>query len=228
MWTLALACAFFLLIHILVSGSNLKSQLVGALGLTAYHILFSLFSICGFAWMVSAFFSARSDVLNLYIWEAPLPLKIVAFVVNFVGFMVWIVGALSPSPTNLLSLKKMPDTPVYGIIRVSRHPVLAGIGLMSAAHLVANGNLASWIFFGTLTALCLSGAHSIDRKREAMMGEAYARIKRRTSILPFAAILDGRTPFNASELGLVRIMLASSLFALLVVLHELLFAKPAI
>ncbi|MDC7683465.1 NnrU family protein [Asticcacaulis sp. BYS171W] len=228
MWTLALACAFFLSIHVLISGSRLKEQLVDAIGAGIYKLLFALLSLGGFFWMVTAFFGARSDPFNHHFWEAPFILKTIAFVFNFVGLMLLIVGALSPSPTNLKGARHWPDEPVSGIIRISRHPVLAGIALLSATHLVCNGNLAAWVFFGTLLALSLLGANSIDRKREAAFGDAYASVMRRTSIVPFLAIFQGRVAFEPAELGVLRVMVATSAFTVLVVLHELLFLRPAL
>lgn len=228
MWTLALACAFFILIHILVSGSDLRQQMIGTIGTRTYFILFSLLSIMGFFWMIAAYYDSRGDPANLHLWSAPFVLKILAFGVNFVSLMLIIVGALSPSPTALRSLSTLPDHPVSGIIRISRHPVLAGIGLLSATHLITTGTLAAWVFFGTLLALSLLGANSIDRKREEMYGESYQAIMRATSILPFLAIAQKRVRFEPSELGVLRVMVATSVFTCLVVLHELLFLRPAL
>ncbi|MFT3997017.1 MAG: NnrU family protein [Asticcacaulis sp.] len=228
MWTLALACAFFILIHILVSGSDMRRQIIDAIGGGAYFALFSILSLAGFFWMMAAFYGARSDPSNLHLWESPFPLKIIAFGVNFLGIMLIVVGALSPSPTSLRALKHLPDQPVSGIVRISRHPVLAGIATLSLTHLITAGTLAAWVFFGTLLALSLLGASSIDRKREQQYGETYRAILRTTSIVPFAAIVQKRTRFDAAELGVLRVMVATSCFTCLVVLHELLFLRPAL
>ncbi|UDF05140.1 NnrU family protein [Asticcacaulis sp. AND118] len=228
MWTLALACAFFILIHILVSGSDLREQMIGAIGTRSYFALFGLLSLIGFFWMIAAYYGARGDPANLHLWSAPFALKIGAFGINFISLMLIIVGMLSPSPTALGSLNRMPERPVSGIIRISRHPVLAGIALLAATHLITTGTLASWVFFGTLLALSLLGANSIDRKREIRYGESYRAIMKTTSILPFVAIAQKRVSFEPSELGVLRVMVATSCFTCLVVLHELLFLRPAL
>ncbi len=230
MWTLALACAFFLCIHLMVPGTTLKEQIIGGIGATAYYILFGLFSIVGIVWMSVAFIIAlgNQDGLNHVFWSAPLFLRIIALVGNFIAVLLAVLGLLTPSPTNLLSLRRPPDKTVYGVIRISRHPILAGIGLWALIHLVCNGNLASWMFFGSLLAVCAIGANNIDRKRMARMGEMYASVKKRTSIVPFVAIIEGRTAFIPDELGYARMFLAASVFAVLAVLHELLFAIRAL
>ena len=230
MLTLALACAFFLCLHLVISGTSLKEQIIGRIGGMAYYSLFSLFSIAGFAWMCISFFIAlgNQDHLNLVLWGAPLFLKIIALVVNFIAFVLVVLGLTTPSPTNLAALWKMPEKPIQGIIRVSRHPVLAGLGLWALIHLVCDGNLAAWLFFGSIIALCVLGAHNIDRKREALMGGIYASIKKRTSILPFVAIIEGRTAFAPEELGIARVFLAASMFSVFLVLHEMLFTARAL
>ena len=230
MLDLALACAFFLCIHLMISGTTLKEQVVAGIGPITYYILFSIFSIAGLIWMSIAFAIAlgNQDGLNHVFWTAPLFLRIIALVGNFIAFLLIVLGVLSRSPTNLLALRRMPDKTVSGIIRVSRHPILSGIGLWALIHFICNGNLASWVFFGSMIAVCALGANNIDRKRLASMGETYASIKRRTSIIPFVAIIEGRTAFIPDELGYAKMFLAASTFAVIAVLHELLFAIRAL
>lgn len=227
MWTLALTCAFFLCIHLMISGTSLKEQIIGKIGGTAYYVIFSILSVVGLAGMSIAFAVAHNDPLNHVFWSAPLPLKIIALVVNFFAFFLVVLGLTTPSPTNLMALWRLPDKSVYGVIRLSRHPVLAGIGLWAFMHLICNGNLASWLFFGSLLGVCALGAANIDRKRLAMMGPTYQSIVKRTSILPFVAIIEGRTAFAPEELGIARMFLAASMFAMFAMLHEMLFiARP--
>lgn len=230
MWTLALACAFFLGIHLMISGTPLKERVIARIGGVAWYIIFSVLSVIGLIWMCVAFAIALSDQdnLNVVLWTAPLFLRVIALVFNFIAFLLVVLGMFTPSPTNLYALHRLPEKPVYGIIRVSRHPVLAGIGLWALIHIICNGNLAAWLFFGTLLAQSALGAINIDRKRIALMGDVYASITKRTSILPFVAIIEGRTAFAPEELGYARMFLAASLFSVFTVLHEMLFVVRAL
>jgi uncharacterized membrane protein len=223
MWNLALACAFFLCIHLMISGTVLKEQIISGIGKIAYYALFSLFSIAGLAWICFAYAFAVNDPLNAHLWDAPLFLKIIALVGNFIAIQLIVVGVLSPSPTNLLALRGLPEKSVYGVIRITRHPILAGIGVWAVMHMLCDGNVASWVFFGSILGLCALGANNIDRKRTAVQGEAYTSIKKRTSIIPFVAVIEGRTAFAAEELGAAKMLLAASVFSVFAVLHELLF-----
>ncbi len=228
MWTLALACAFFLAIHLLISGTEAKALIIEKIGGAAWYALFSLVSIGGFLWMCIAFFVALSNHGNPAFWGAPLFLKVIALVVNFFAFLLVVLGVTTPSPTNLLALHRMPERAVYGVVRISRHPVLAGIAIWALMHFICNGNVASWLFFGSLIALSAIGANNIDRKREAEMGHVYASIRKRTSIIPFVAIIEGRTAFAPEELGIARLFLAASMFSVFLVLHEMLFTARAL
>ncbi len=227
MWTLALACAFFLMIHLMISGTSLKEQVIARVGAPAYFTLFSILSIGGLLWMSIAFTIALGDQMNHVFWKSGPFLRVIGLVGNLFSMLLLVIGLTTPSPTNLIALVKAPETPVYGIIRVSRHPVLAGIGVWALTHLICNGNLAAWIFFGSILALCALGANNIDRKRTATMGKLYASIERRTSIIPFVAIMEGRTAFAPEELGVARALLAVSTYSVITVLHELLFTSRA-
>ena len=227
MWTLALACAFFLGIHVMIGATPLRGRVVARIGAVAWYILFSLISLVSFTWLCIAFLMALGDHFNVVFWGAPLFLRVIALVFNFFAFLLVVLGVTTPSPTNLLALRKLPEKPVYGIIRISRHPVLAGIGMWAAIHFICNGNLASWLFFGSIIILCAIGANNIDRKRMADF-PAYASIKKRTSIVPFVAIIEGRTAFAPEELGIARVFLAASMFSVFLVLHEMLFTARAL
>ena len=228
MWTLALACAFFLSIHLMISGTTLKEQIIAKIGGVAYYILFSLLSIAGLMWMLIAFGIALGHSTNVVVWKAGPFLRVIGLLGNFFAVMLVVVGVVTPSPTNLLALYQLPDKTVYGIIRISRHPILAGIGIWAVTHMITNGNLAAWIFFGSMLALTALGANNIDRKRIALMGGVYESIKRRTSIIPFVAIIEGRTAFAPEELGVARMLLGLSMFCAITVLHELVFTGRAI
>ena len=80
-----------------------------------------------------------------------------------------------------------------------------GVALWAFLHLVANGDLASILFFGAFLIVALAGAPSIDAKRRRALGAArWDAFASQTSIVPFAAIARGRNRFVAGEFGLWR------------------------
>src|ERR1700738_5279716 len=57
-----------------------------------------------------------------------------------------------------------------GIVRVTRHPFLTGVGLWALVHLIGNGDVASLFFFATWAIVALAGTASIDAKRRRLLG----------------------------------------------------------
>jgi uncharacterized membrane protein len=66
--------------------------------------------------------------------------------------------------------------PARGVLRITRHPVMWGVGLWAAVHLVANGDLASLLFFGGFLLTALGGAWHLDRRLAATEGESPERV----------------------------------------------------
>lgn len=228
MWILALACAFFIFLHLIISGTSLRGQIIGKVGRQPYLIAYGIVSALSLAWMTLAFTRALSDPLNIEFWDTPELLRILVFPLNLLAFLLIIIGATSASPTGVQSQKHLPDIPIHGIIRVSRHPVLAGIALWAGVHLITNPSLASWVFFGTLLVSSAAGPSVIDRKRLLAYPAVYETIMRRTSIVPFLAIAQGRVDFNVREIGFVRPFMALGIFFLITVLHEFFFSVRAL
>lgn len=136
-----------------------------------------------------------------------------------------VAGYTSPNPAAILLDRLAGDAPA-GIFKVTRHPVMWGVGLWGLAHAAANGDIASLIFFGGLSGLALGGTVLIDRKKRHGLGEGWTAFAAATSNLPFAALFDGRTRVGAGEIGFWRIALGLAFFSVLFLGHEWLFGVP--
>lgn len=114
------------------------------------------------------------------------------------------VGALSvlsffflyPSTFNLLEVAAVDKPQLHlwetGVIRISRHPQLVGQVVWSAAHLLWLGTPFTMETMALLVGHHVFAAWNGDRRLSAKHGEAFEYVKARTSIVPFAAIADGR------------------------------------
>ena len=86
-------------------------------------------------------------------------------------------------------------------MRITRHPFLIGVALWSGVHLIGNGDVASLLFFASLAVVSVAGTVSIDAKRRRALGDAaWDAFARRTSIVPFAAILSRRNTLSMREM----------------------------
>jgi uncharacterized membrane protein len=224
MWFLALGCAFFTLIHLVIVNLKIRDQIIDSIGKVAYLILFALLSLIGLVWMIFGYSIAMTDENNVTLYHSHIFFHFLALLPMFLAFNLFIMGYLTPMPKTIEALKSTSIKPIVGILRISRHPILAGIAIWSLIHLLLAGNFAGIVFFGTLLATTLIGANSIDQKRLKKYGETYRLILNRTSFMPFYAIIEGRNVFLPPEFGVLKPVLSLSMFCMFLALHEILFA----
>lgn len=216
MISLLLAALFFIGIHLGVSGSRMRDELVGRYGLRAYMIGFSVGSVAGMIWLVNAYQVASYVPL----WGMAGWWKVIAIVLMLPAFVLVVAGLATPNPTAV-GQEGLVANPALGIVRVTRHPFLMGAALWAFVHLVSNGDLASVTFFGALLIVAAAGAPSIDAKRRRAVGAAaWDGFAAQTSVIPFAAILSGRNRLVAGELGWWKIGLGALLYVLMLGGHR--------
>jgi uncharacterized membrane protein len=211
------ACAYFLLIHFGVSGTRLRDTLTGELGERPYRGLFSLASLIGIAWVVYAY--RRAPLVPT--WGLVLGFRQAAYVLVLIAFLFAVIGIMTPSPTQVGMESKLDPAMARGMVRITRHPFLWGVGLWAATHLVVNGDVASLILFGTLLVLAIGGTASIDAKRRRKFPEQWQKFTQATSSVPFAAIARGgnRLAPALAEIGPWRIIAALVLYGVAFYLH---------
>ena len=133
-------------------------------------------------------------------------------------------GITTPNATTRVPSREGGEaTPVLGIVRITRHPLMWGVGLWAGAHLIANGDVASVLMFGGLLCLALFGTLQIDAKHRRRFGEAWAPLAAETSWLPFAAAVAGRTKISLREIGWWRPGLGLAVYVITMGIHRLVF-----
>jgi len=92
-------------------------------------------------------------------------------------------GLVTPSPASLTG----GSGEVRGALRISRHPLLMGVGLFGILHLLAaNTNAAELAFFAGFPVFVVLGCQHQDRRKLASLGAVYARFQAETAFLPFS------------------------------------------
>jgi uncharacterized membrane protein len=118
-----------------------------------------------------------------------------------VAFWLGVPGLLTANPTTVgMEGVAAREDAVTGVLRITRHPFLWSVAIWAAFHLAANGDAASVVFFGTFLVLAVCGTFSIDEKKARKMGEAWVPFAKRTSNIPFGAVLAGRATLKLGEL----------------------------
>ncbi len=212
------AALFFVGIHFVISGSRLRDSLVPRLGEKNFRAGFSLLSLFGLWWLAHAYRAAP----YIETWGQLGWFKPVAALLMLPAFLLVVLGIATPNPT-VVGGEKALGQPAQDILRITRHPFLWGISLWAATHLIANGDAAALVLFGSLLLLALGGTISIDAKRLRLYGEDWEKFLLHTSNLPFLAIVQKRNVLAFKEIGWKRPALAVFLYMAMLHFHTKLF-----
>jgi uncharacterized membrane protein len=229
MTNLLAAMAYFIAIHLLVSGTRVRDHLVARIGQGPYMGLFVILSWIGLIWVGWAYAGVRHEAENRFFWGPTPATRHIQLGVQLLAMLLIVPGLTTRNPTAVRSegALERPDV-VRGMVRITRHPFLWGVAVWAAGHLMVNGDLASFVLFGGLLFVALVGTVSIDAKRRRALGLAWAGFEAQTSNIPFAAILRGRQRLSLPEVGPGRILAAIAVWAILAVVHPFLFGVRAL
>lgn len=221
---LVAAALVFLGIHLLIAGTRVRDGLVSVIGERPYLGLFSLLSLAGIVWLVVAYNAAQTSGTDRFLYNLGPGVRHAGIPVVAVAFLLGVQGLMMRSPTRVqVGGVAAGPLPVFGVLRITRHPFLWGVAIWSAFHLAANGDEASVVFFGTFFVLSLLGTLSIDAKRRRKMGAAWNAFAAQTSNVPFAAVVTGRTRLRLAESLGWQFGVAAIAFVVILFCHYRLF-----
>lgn len=160
----------------------LRAPLVRLTGDKGFPALYSLVALATFAWLVIEF-RASPPAAPLWngqgdgAWVFASALTLLAAVL-FTGSFQGNPAMLDPRAAQLAA--KGP----HGVFHVTRHPMMWGFALWSAAHIAVSPTPRVLMLAGSVAVLALVGSHLQDRKKEALMGEAWQGWEAQTSYWP--------------------------------------------
>ncbi|VEP18797.1 putative NnrU protein [Hyella patelloides LEGE 07179] len=195
-WTMLALLAGFAIAH---SGlAALRPWGESKIGARLYRVLFALVSIPSATILIIYFFNHRYDGWQLWQVQGVPGVKSVVWILSFISFIF-----LYPATFNLLEIAAVqkPQVHLYetGIIRISRHPQMVGQVIWCIAHTLWLGTT-----FTLVTSIGLIGHHLFavwhgDRRLTKRYGDSFTKVKERTSVIPFLAVLDGRQQLKWQE-----------------------------
>uniref|UniRef100_A0A0D9XYS8 NnrU domain-containing protein n=1 Tax=Leersia perrieri TaxID=77586 RepID=A0A0D9XYS8_9ORYZ len=161
------------------------------IGERAYRVLFAGISLPLAVSTVVYFINHRYDGIQLWQVQGISGLHELIWFSSFISFFF-----LYPSTFNLLEVAAV-DKPKFhmwetGIMRITRHPQMVGQVIWCLAHTLWIGNSVAVAASIGLIGHHLFGVWNGDRRLASRYGEAFEVLKQRTSVIPFAAIIEGR------------------------------------
>ncbi|XP_015574938.2 15-cis-zeta-carotene isomerase, chloroplastic [Ricinus communis] len=171
--------------------ASLRDKGEELIGERAYRVLFAGVSLPLAMSTVVYFINHRYDGVQLWQLQSAPAVHQLVWLFNFISFFF-----LYPSTFNLLEVAAVDKPKMHlwetGIMRITRHPQMVGQVIWCLAHTIWIGNSVAAVASIGLVGHHLFGVWNGDRRLAKRYGEAFEVVRRRTSIVPFAAILDGR------------------------------------
>lgn len=156
----------------------LREPLVKAMGEGFFAGFYSLVAAVCLIWMYLAFGNAPAADLGGATGESGWVVSTVLTLPALVLFL----GSLWKNPA--LPGAKMSQQDPTGVFAVTRHPMMWGFALWALSHLVLWWSWRTMIVASAVLVLALVGAHLQDRKKEALLGAAWAEWEAKTSYWP--------------------------------------------
>jgi uncharacterized membrane protein len=144
-----LGLVLFLGIHTLPAQRELRARAIVALGEGGYKVGYAVVSLLGLVLIVWGFSHYRATGW-IDIWYPPRALKHIT-----VALML---------PAVILVVAAFIRGRIYTALK---HPMLAGVKLWAAAHLLANGDLGSIVLFGSFLGWAVFDRISLKRRTDA-------------------------------------------------------------
>lgn len=148
MMLLALGIAVFLGIHLLPTQPDLRDGLIARFGAVTYKVVFAVLSAIGLVLIALGYHKLQMmPGKNPQIWAPPVAMRHIALALMLPA-MILLVAAYIPSR----------------IRTAVKHPMLAAVKLWALAHLLANGDLAGIVLFGSFLAWAVVDRISVKKR----------------------------------------------------------------
>lgn len=144
-----LGLLLFLGAHVFTTRREARAEAVARLGEGTYKIVYSVVSLAGLALIAWGFAHYRATGW-IDLWYPPKALKHITLALMLPAVIMVVASYLRGR-----------------IYTTLKHPMLAGVKLWAASHLLANGDLGSIILFGSFLAWAVFDRISLKRRSDA-------------------------------------------------------------
>lgn len=212
---LILASFAVLLTHLGVSSTPLRGVIADSVGEQGYLGIFSLTAAVTLGFLIYAYINIPHAH---FVWMPGMTARAFAKVLMPFAFIFLVSGLMVRNPTSV-GQDAAVTAETGAILKITRHPMQWGILLWAILHLVANGDRASIVFFGTFALLSSLGMLAMDAKRKKLADENWKNFFATTSYFPFMALLQGRAQLRIMELNWLAVGIGAVLYVLVFIFH---------
>lgn len=237
MESLILAIVAFVGSHFILS-HPLRQPLLQALGRRGFQGVYSLIAGVTLIWVILAY----SKAPVVFLWNPPAFFHLLTNILMLAALVLFLGSLVQPNPLLIGSARPHgeaalgPDPAagsagagrVAGVVAITRHPMMWGIGLWAISHALVNGDAATLFLCLGIGTLALVGAALQDRRKAAEFGANWQGFAEATAFTPFAAQFRGRLPWRTVWPGWLVIVGGALLYVILLYFHEVLFGVSAL
>lgn len=188
---LMVAAGSFLGTHFLLS-HPLRRPVVNAVGEKAFM---GLYSLVAFITLGSTIWAYRSAPATELLWSVGDGLWALATVAMLIASIL-LMGSLVRNPALAGTTTAAENAEAKGVYAVTRHPMMWAFAIWGASHILIYPIAKNVILSGAIIILALVGAALQDQKKQQLDPAGWTAWERRTSYLPFAAIVAERAKFG--------------------------------
>ena len=189
---LIVGLVIFLGVHsVRMVAENWRQAQLARLGEPAWKLVFSLLSAAGLALLIWGYGIARHA--PLFLWHPPMGMRHVAGLLTLLAFV-------------FLACAYVPRNHVKARLH---HPMVLGVAIWAAAHLLANGTLADVLLFGSFF-LWAVASFIAARRRDRVAGTIYAAGTVRATLM---AVLGGTVAWAVFAFWLHGVLIGVRAFA---------------
>ena len=148
MLVMVIGLILFFAIHLVPANVELKNGLIARFGPGGYKAIFGVFSLVGLALIVLGFYKLQLHPgKNPILWDPPTWSLHLALALMLPA-MIALVATYIPSHIHVML----------------KHPMLVAIKIWALAHLLANGDLAALVLFGSFLAFAVYDRISVKKR----------------------------------------------------------------
>eukprot|EP00744_Colponema_vietnamica_P014241 GILI01019940.1.p1 GENE.GILI01019940.1~~GILI01019940.1.p1 ORF type:complete len:247 (-),score=42.90 GILI01019940.1:100-750(-) len=157
-----------------------------------FKAVYSAVSLASFIPMSALYMRHASKMKHLFLHSQSTPRTLAAMAFKGAGIQMFAQNVANPSPA---SMDPRASTEPHGIIRVTRHPLFGSFALWGLGNVFLAPSLPAFVYWAGFPLFWYIGSmHQDYRQKPTKPASFYEK----TSILPFAAIADGRQSLQAT------------------------------